>query len=322
MKYLDNYQELKKLSPHGIRGQVRSAALNVLYMLDQVKGLQAPLNKPRIQFLYIHHIFKDEEKNFEQLLKNLAANHTFISHSDAVDRILKRNIDKPYISISSDDGFKNNLRAAEILNEFGANACFFINPAVIGLTSYDKIKQHCTTKLESPPIEFLNWTDIEKLQRLGHEIGSHTMDHIDVAKAEKTFFVDDCNQTYNILQRRCGEAKHFAYPFGLFSNFHEEARKTVFDAGFISCASAQRGCHINPDTPILREELCIRRDHIILDWKLSHIIHFLVRNVNNASSLNNLFPYASYADSCLNNTRPWNSKPTVLNAQSPTVSNV
>jgi len=293
MKYLNNYQELKKLSPPGIRGHVRSAALNLLYIADQIKGIEDSLNKPRVQFLYIHHTFKDEEKNLEHLLKKLSENHTFISYSDAVNKVLKSEIDRPYISISSDDGFKNNLRAAEILREYGAKACFFINPAVIGMASYDKIKEYCANRLELPPLEFMNWADIEKLQTLGHEIGSHTMDHFDVAKVEKDFFVDDCNQTYNILQKRCGEAKHFAFPFGLFDNFDEEARKIVFDTGFISCASAERGCHINSHSPLLNDELCIRRDHVILNWKLSHIIHFLVRNANTATASNSLFPYTN-----------------------------
>ena len=59
MKYLEEYKELKKILPHGIRGQLRSVALDALYMLDQAKGIEASLNKPRVQFLYLHHIFKD-----------------------------------------------------------------------------------------------------------------------------------------------------------------------------------------------------------------------------------------------------------------------
>ena len=64
------------------------------------------LKKPRIQFLYIHHVFKDELKNFDILLKSLSAHHEFISYSEGVDKLLKGEIDKPYIIISSDDGLK------------------------------------------------------------------------------------------------------------------------------------------------------------------------------------------------------------------------
>ena len=57
--------------------------------------------RARVQFLYIHHIFKDEENSFDELFLNY---HTFISHSEAVNRVINGHIDKPYISISSDDG--------------------------------------------------------------------------------------------------------------------------------------------------------------------------------------------------------------------------
>ena len=70
---------------------------------------------------------------------------------------LNNKIDKPYIAFSSDDGFKNNLFAAEILNNYGASACFFINPGLVEECDFQKIKNHCRNKLHLPPIEFLNW---------------------------------------------------------------------------------------------------------------------------------------------------------------------
>ncbi len=88
--------------------------------------------KPRIQFLYIHHIFKDEEKRLEALLETLSRHHHFASYSASVDMILRGRIDKPYICLSSDDGLKNNTRAADIMDRFGAKACFFICPGIIG----------------------------------------------------------------------------------------------------------------------------------------------------------------------------------------------
>jgi peptidoglycan/xylan/chitin deacetylase (PgdA/CDA1 family) len=291
MKYPEEYKELKKILPHGVRGHLRSVALDALYMLDQAKGIEASLNKPRVQFLYIHHIFKDEEKSLEILLKKLSENHQFLSHSEAVDKVLKGEIDRPYISISSDDGLKNNIRAAEILSEFGAKGCFFINPAAVEMTCHEEIKKYCASQLALPAVEFMNWDDLNRLQRMGHEIGSHTMNHFNVSTADENFFIEDCYQTIDIIKKRCGEAKHFAYPYGNFSNFNERGRKIVFDAGFISCASAERGCHIQHEGPLSREEFCIRRDRVILDWKHSHIFHFLVRNANTATVSNNLFPY-------------------------------
>ena len=221
-----------------------------------------------------------------------------------MEKILKRKIDRPYISISSDDGFKNNIRTAEILNEYGAKGCFFINPAAIGMTSYEEIEKYCATQLWRPPVEFMNWDDINKLQRMGHEIGSHTMSHTNVSTSDEAFFIDDCHQSFDIIKKHCGEAKHFAYPFGNFNNFNEKGRKIVFDAGFISCSSGERGCHIQHDGPLLNEELCIRRDHIVVG-RLNHIIHFLVRNANTATVSNNLFPYLHNGSPSSISNRKW-----------------
>ena len=143
-------------------------------------------------------------------------NHQFITYNDAINRILTGTIDKPYIAFSSDDGFKNSLRAAEVLNEYNAKACFFINPGIIGETDFDKINKYCTETLAFPPVEFLNWDEVAHLQKWGHEIGSHTMMHMNIAKATEQKIKDDMRQTFRILNERCGSVKHFAYPYGRF----------------------------------------------------------------------------------------------------------
>lgn len=291
IEYFDNYKKIKSLKKEGVRGNLRKYALDGLSLWDKLKGIEQDLNKPRIQFLYIHHVFGDEELNLARLLKKLSSQHEFLSYSDSVQKILKGEIDRPYVCISSDDGFKNNVKAAEILNEYNAKACFFINPFVVEPRSFDEVKNHCRNRLNFPPVEFMNWADIEKLLKMGHEIGSHTMEHINIAKTEEEVFIEDCNKTFEIIKRRCGEVKHFAFPYGRFFHFNENARKIVFESGFTSCASAERGCHINHSGPLAKQELCIRRDHVVLDWKMDHIFYFLAANSRKANTSLNLFPY-------------------------------
>lgn len=292
MIFSENYKKIKETNPIGFRGYCRNIALDGLAFINQLKDTKAILEKPRIQFLYIHHIFKDEEHKLDLLLKKLSVNHTFISYGDAINKIVENKIDKPYICISSDDGFKNNIAAAKILNEYNAKACFFINPGIVGNDSFLEIEKYCKAKLNFPPVEFMSWKDVEQLQQWGHEIGSHTMNHINVANTAKEIFVDDCTNSFEILNKMCGEAKHFAFPYGRFFHFNEGSREIVFNAGFISCASAERGCHINDVRVLKNEEVCILRDHVILDWNMNHIIYFLLNNSKKASFSNNLFPYS------------------------------
>lgn len=291
IKFIDTYKSIKADESLGIRGIIRNVVLNGLSLRDQITGIEEHLKKPRIQFLYIHHIFKDELENFEKLLMLLSKDHSFIPYKEAVNKVLTNDIDKPYIAISSDDGFKNNLLAIDILKKYNAQACFFINTDLIGETDFIKIKNHCWQKLNFPPVEFLSWEDVEKLQKEGHEIGSHTTSHLDIAKASRDEIVNDMHETMAILTRKCGPTLHFAFPYGRFFNFSEEGRRAVFDAGFISCASAERGCHVPGTIHLAPEKLCIRRDHIILDWDINHILYFLNRNSKKAGFHNNIFPY-------------------------------
>ena len=97
MDFIENYKEIKNIKPTGIRGRMRGLALNGLCILDKIEGAEQHLNKPRVQFLYIHHVFKDEENKLNYLMKRLALNHTFISYSEGIKRILTREIDRPYI---------------------------------------------------------------------------------------------------------------------------------------------------------------------------------------------------------------------------------
>lgn len=284
---VDTYAQVKKIKPKGIRSVVRDAALFGLSLQTNFPSYNKYVAKNRIQFLYIHHVFKDEEDKFDRIIQELLKGHTFIPHSEAVQRILSGDIDKPYISISSDDGFKNNLQAAEILDRYGIKCCFFINPDTIGLKDYDRIKSFCSKRLNFPPVSFLDWNDIDHLMKKGHEIGSHGMGHLNLANTDLALVESNVNESFEIIKSKCGSVKHFAYPYGRFFHFNSACYDLVFDAGFVSCASAERGCHIS-NGPIEKRDLMIRRDQIICDWNLEHIKYFLMKNSQNASVKNNI----------------------------------
>ncbi len=121
------------------------------------------------------------------------------------------------------------------------------------------------------------------------------MNHMNVATTQIPDFAADCQKTFAILNQRCGEVKHFAFPYGRYFHFSESARKVVFDTGFNSCASAERGCHANGLRPINLHELFIRRDHVLLDWKTDHIMHFLLENSKNADFEQNFYEHPKEA---------------------------
>lgn len=290
MNYTTDYKDIIKEKPFSFRSMAREIALTGLVFGSKFQNVDKILKKPRVQFLYVHHVFDDERQNFELLIKELIKNYEFISYSDAVEKITSNSIDRPYISISSDDNFKNNLNAVEILNRYDIKACFFINPDTMGLKDAHTIRKFCKSRLNFPPTEFLDWNDVNSLMKNGHEIGSHTMGHINIADTEYTVVEENLNISREIIVAKCGKAEHFAYPYGRFFHFNLPSFQLVFDAGFKTCASAERGCHIN-DQPIPHENLFLRRDHILCNWDLDHIKYFLLNNSRNAAVENNFAPY-------------------------------
>ena len=287
---IDTYAQIKDKQNGKARSYMRSLALNVLSLKQELFDAKVILERPRIQFLYFHHIFKDEAENFDKLVSYLSKHYTFISHSEAVNRLVCDTIDKPYIAWSSDDGIENNILAAKILNKYGASCCFYINPASVGLTNFSEIKEFCKTKLEMPPVAFLNWKQVELLQKQGHEIGNHTFKHDKVSDLTQNQFESDFMKAHEELVRRCGHIKHFAYTYGKYEDFTKEAFDYVYNKGYASCTTAVRGCHINGNGPLQKNTILLRRDQIIADWKIDHIKYFLMENAKNADFATNFIP--------------------------------
>jgi len=288
-KQWNNYK-LNNFSGSRFRDFLRNSALDILSLKINSPNSEKLFKKPRIQFLYIHHVFDDEIENFDKLLFFLSKHYEFISYSKAVNKILTGDIDKPYICISSDDGFKNNLNAVKIMNKYGVKGCFFVNPDTIGLKDFSKIKLFCNNILRCAPIEFMEWDDLENLIKYGHEIGSHTMNHIKISETNINEVEDNINESYQILNKRFGEVSHFAYPFGRYFHFNKQAFDLVFKAGFISCASAERGCHISDEKPLNNNQLLIRRDDLVCNSNINHMLYFILNNSKNSSPKTNLYP--------------------------------
>src|SRR3954471_21511681 len=100
MQYIEHYRDIK--SKPTVRELARSLALTGLSLKARLTGnIARELSRPRVQFIYIHHIFRDEEDSFRKLIETLLQHHTAISYSEAVDRLLTARVDKPYVVFSS-----------------------------------------------------------------------------------------------------------------------------------------------------------------------------------------------------------------------------
>jgi peptidoglycan/xylan/chitin deacetylase (PgdA/CDA1 family) len=264
----------------GVRSAARGAALTGLAALYKFTGAtKTALNRNRVQVLTFHDVPSYAERQFRDLLVYLSEDHQFISYSDAIDRILRGPVDRPYLSITVDDGLYSNKRVAEILSDLDIPGCFFVCPIGLSATSSSQAQEFCL-QLGIEPMRLLSWKDAEEVLRLGLEIGGHSLHHRDIAGLSQSQIESEIGGCFSTLRSRFGGVKHFAWPFGTFGHFTAAAAQIVFDSGFISCASGVRGCH-GYSRPQHHTSLCVHRDVLEPHWRRSHVNYFLARNSNN-----------------------------------------
>jgi Polysaccharide deacetylase len=273
-----------------LRAKLRRLVLSTEAVYDHVIDyLTGGIRWNCVQFVYLHRVDPPHEACFRQLLQELTAQYTFISYREAVKRILEGNIDAPYLAFSVDDGLACGITAASILKEeFNARACFFVCPGILDTEDRLQRDEFCVKRLHTRPAPLLTWRQVEELFNQGHEIGSHTMGHYDLAQLSSDQIHHEIGGSYEVLRRHIGNVDHFAWPYGRFVHFNQTARRAVFASAFASCASAVRGCHVERATANV--DLCLRRDHIDLANPLREVLVFLARNRRGASIHDNAFP--------------------------------
>ncbi|MHC4989362.1 MAG: polysaccharide deacetylase family protein [Planctomycetota bacterium] len=285
--YATDHRQLLRRS---FRGTLRHATLSAAAAASRLSGhRRAALCRPRVQVFLLHHLFDSEVAGFRSLLRSLAAHHRFVSYSEAVRRIDSGSIDAPCVSFTFDDGLQNVLAAARLLREFDAFGCFFVCPSMIGVTDHDAVAAFCRQRLQIPPVPLLDWDQIESLRDEGHEIGSHTMGHVNLGRAEPEQVREEIGRAHDALTARLGSAPHFAWPYGSFNDFSADAARLVFEAGHVSCASGVRGAH-GPGATRGGEPPCVRRDHLVAAWPVGHALVFAARNSDRLSKDDGAWP--------------------------------
>jgi Polysaccharide deacetylase len=240
---------------------VRTAVAAAAGVADAAGALRPLLRRPRVQVLCFHHLPADRAANFRRLIELLRRDHALVGYDDAARRIRTGTFDEPALAFSFDDGLHSQLAAARALEDCaGVRGCFFVCPSMLDRPSREAAARFCRGRLQSPPRRFMDWDDAAELLRRGHEIGCHTFSHADLSACSTQQLDEEIGAARQLLLQRFGTAEHFAWPFGRWQHVTADAVRRVFDAGFVTCASAERGCHdVAHRDP---RALCIRRSVI------------------------------------------------------------
>jgi peptidoglycan/xylan/chitin deacetylase (PgdA/CDA1 family) len=148
----------------------------------------------------------------------------------------RRPIPRRTVAITFDDGYRDNHAAARVLAEHGLPATFFIPTGYVDSDRVAPWDRHLSR------LDNLSWDDVREIARMGFEIGSHTVDHPDMARVSLDQARRELVESKRTLERKLGKpVRYFAYPFGGRDHFSPERLPLVNEAGYEGCVSAFGG---------------------------------------------------------------------------------
>lgn len=229
--------------------------------------------RPRsgVRILLFHEIKDSQFGTFEALIRFIQERYGLIS-PDSYDRSTQTNGVR-YI-ISFDDGFVSQLEATrEVLDPSGIKALFFVCPSFVnlqGTEAFDFITgpmNRSDVLRMKPELRPLSWDDLNALSSRGHEIGSHSMNHLKLSEVrDEGNLVEEILSSGDELGKNLGRGiDWFAYPFGGIDSIHPRSLSMI-GRRYRYCCSGLRG--INTGTT---HRLCLTRECIDLDHPIDHL---------------------------------------------------
>jgi peptidoglycan/xylan/chitin deacetylase (PgdA/CDA1 family) len=147
-----------------------------------------------------------------------------------------RDVPPRTVAVTFDDCYRDNLAAARVLAEHGLPAAFFVPTAFVGAD------RSFPWDGRLPPMPNLTWDDVREMVRLGHEVGSHTVNHVNLGTASLEEARRELCESKAVLERQLGRpVRWLAYPYGGAGNFRPEVAALAEEAGYEGCLSGYGG---------------------------------------------------------------------------------
>lgn len=199
-------------------------------ILDIWGGFSVP--KVGVHILNGHMICKgipnDTSKEyFSYQLKKLSRYVSFIRIEEAVALIQNREktvIDRPLVAFTFDDGFMEcHSMIAPVLEQFGVNAAFFINPNFAN--GDDVYIQNFTNNIVLTPGKTpMRWKEIRDLHERGHIIGAHTMDHYMINDSNWVELDKQIGCCKSVIEQELSTScEYFAFPYGRLEHANQSS---------------------------------------------------------------------------------------------------
>ncbi|MSR68530.1 polysaccharide deacetylase family protein [Candidatus Saccharibacteria bacterium] len=145
------------------------------------------------------------------------------------------------VAITFDDGFSDQLKATEVLKKYNFKSTFYVLIGGELSTWCIGAGRTATTCGDS----YLNWEQLKSLQGSGLiEIGSHSVDHFQLAGLSETAQRFQIFESKRILEQNLGVAVlSFCYPYGNYNAITERLAK---EAGYNNATTVAGSEYQNP----------------------------------------------------------------------------
>ncbi|MGH1489463.1 MAG: polysaccharide deacetylase family protein [Acidimicrobiales bacterium] len=215
------------------RALARRVAVELLARTDRPDDSAAPQGDI---ILLLHHM----PDPFLDKMDEVVAMMSEIAEPASYSEICSTPSDTPRFTVTFDDGNLSQMKAAERLADAGVSACFFIIAKALDADEAETARI-CRDELWMDPTPFMVRADLDRLLSMGHEVGSHTVGHLNLAQISDDEMAHQIGGSREQLAPWMADSPHFAWPFGGPGDFTKRAYDLVSDAGYVSCATAMRG---------------------------------------------------------------------------------
>jgi len=122
------------------------------------------------------------------------------------------------VCVVFDDGWKSQLDALPVLDQYGFKATFGIIAGYVNNPLHNK---------------YMNWQEIHNLRSQGHDIESHTLSHKCLEKLTETELRKEIMGSREIFQEQGIDTRILIYPLGIGGK-NNRIRQALIEAGYLA----------------------------------------------------------------------------------------
>ncbi len=210
--------------------------------------------RPRITVLLYHRVTDSVRDNlsvgiaqFERQMALLRQHCRVLAIEEVLAcRSIPRS-NRPLVCVTFDDGYlDNHLNAVPILLRHGIPAAFFVSTGIVGSA---QCFPH-DARRGNPPIANMQWEHLRSMRDQGFTIGSHTVNHADLAGESEAVAWSELTRSRDDLRRELGlRDVILGYPYGGRQHMTAPRLNLVKQAGYTGCLSAYGGSNVGSVDP-------------------------------------------------------------------------